>query len=140
MKHFLLDTNIVIDFLTHRKPFSILASKLFDYAEKEKIKIYLTAVSYNNIYYVVRKLSSHKEAINILKQIKELTETIDTTEAVIKEALQSDFKDFEDAIQYYCAKSVKKLDAIVTRNVADFKSSKIPVLKPEEAIQLAEKK
>jgi predicted nucleic acid-binding protein len=138
MKHFLLDTNVVIDFLTDRRPFSLLAAKLFDYSEKGKIKLYITAVSYNNTYYVVKKLTSHKETIKILKDLENLAETIDTSRTAIKQALNSEFKDFEDAIQYYSARTNKKIDAIITRNVADFKLSKLPILSPDEAIGIVE--
>ncbi|MBK6523789.1 MAG: PIN domain-containing protein [Bacteroidia bacterium] len=138
MKYFLLDTNVIIDLLTDRRPFSLVAAKLLNYSEKGKVKIYLTAVSYNNTYYIVRKLTSHKETIKILKELESLTETIDTTKEAIKHALESEFKDFEDAIQYFSSKTTKKLDAIVTRNVADFKLSKISILTPEEAVGLIE--
>lgn len=138
MKHFLLDTNIVIDFLTDRKPFSIVAAQLFDYSEKGKVKLHLTGVSYNNIYYILKKLTSHKETIRVLKEVADITNTIDTTGDVIKKALDSEFKDFEDAIQYYTARTDKKIDCIVTRNIVDLKLSKIPVLTPEEAVGLIE--
>ncbi|HET9057545.1 MAG TPA: PIN domain-containing protein [Chitinophagaceae bacterium] len=138
MKHLLLDTNVVIDFLIDRRPFSLVAARIFDYSESGKLKLYLTAVSYNNTYYVIKKLTSHKEAIKILKDLEKLTETIDTTHDAIKHALDSDFKDFEDAIQYFTAKSNKKIEAIITRNISDFKLSKIPVLTPDEAIGLVE--
>lgn len=138
MKHFLIDTNIVIDLLIDRRPFSLLAAKLFNYSEKGKIKLYITAVSYNNTYYVVKKLTSHKETIKILKNLESLAETIDTSRIAVKQALDSEFKDFEDAIQYFSAKSNKKIDAIITRNVADFKLSKLPILTPEEAIGIVE--
>lgn len=138
MKHFLLDTNIVIDLLIDRRPFSLLAAKLFNYSEKGRIKLYITAVSYNNTYYVVKKLTSHKETIKILKNLESLAEIIDTSRIAVKQALDSEFKDFEDAIQYFSAKSNKKIDAIITRNVADFKLSKLPILTPEEAIGIIE--
>lgn len=138
MKHFLLDTNIVIDFLTDRKPFSILAAQLFDFSEKGKIKLYITAVSYNNTYYILKKLTSHKETISILKDLESLAETIDTSRLAIKQALDSEFKDFEDAIQYFCAKGNKKIEAIISRNAADFKLSDLPILSPEEAIGFIE--
>lgn len=138
MKHFLLDTNIVIDFLTDRRPFSLVAAKLFDYSEKGRVKLHLTAVSYNNAYYIIRKLSSHKEAIRILKELEGLTNTVGTTSDAIKKALDSDFKDFEDAVQYYTARTEKKIDCIVTRNIADFKFSKISILTPEEAVGILE--
>ncbi len=138
MKYFLVDTNVVIDFLTDRRPFSLIAAQLFEYSEKDKIKLYITAVSYNNIYYIVRKLTSHKAAINILKDLENMTETIDTTKESIKLSLNSEFKDFEDAIQYFSATTNKKIDAIITRNIADFKLSKLPILSPEEAIGIVE--
>lgn len=132
----MLDTNIVIDFLTDRRPYSLVAAKLFDYSEKGKVKLHLTAVSYNNTYYIIKKLTSHKETIRILKELESITNTIATTHEVIKKALDSEFRDFEDAIQYYTARTEKKLDCIVTRNISDFKLSKISVLTPEEAVGL----
>ena len=137
MINFFLDTNIVIDFLTDRKPFSSLAGKLFDYSEKGEVKLYLSAVSYSNIYYVVRKVSSHKETIKILSRLEEMTEIIDTTSSTIKNAI-SEFKDFEDALQYYSAKLNTNINGIVTRNGGDFKHSTISILTPEEAIRFVE--
>ena len=138
MINLFLDTNIVIDFLTDRKPFSSLAGKLFDYSEKGEVKLYLSAVSYSNIYYVVRKVSSHKETIKILSRLEEMTEIIDTTSSTIKNAIDSEFKDFEDALQYYSAKLNTNINGIVTRNGGDFKHSTISILTPEEAIRFVE--
>lgn len=138
MIHLFLDTNIVIDFLTNRKPFSSEAAKLFDFSEKGEIKLYLSAVSYNNIYYVVKKLSSHKETIKILNSLEEMTEIIDTTSSTIKSALNSEFNDFEDALQYYTAKLNPNINGIVTRNGSDFKHSSISIFTPEEAIKFVE--
>jgi len=136
MIHFFLDTNVVIDFLTDRKPFSQQAARLFDYAEKGKVKLYLTAVSYNNAYYIIRKLTSHKEVIKTMKALEDLIETMDTTAATIKSALKSDFKDFEDAIQYFSAKENSMLNGIVTRNTIDFKRSSMAIWTPEQAVNL----
>ena len=138
MINFFLDTNIVIDFLTDRKPFSSLVGKLFDYSEKGEVKLYLSAVSYSNIYYVVRKVSSHKETIKILSRLEEMTEIIDTTSSTIKNAIDSEFKDFEDALQYYSAKLNTNINGIVTRNDGDFKHITISILTPEEAIRFME--
>jgi predicted nucleic acid-binding protein len=138
MIHLFLDTNVVIDFLTDRKPFSHLAGKLFDYSEKGEVKLYLSAVSYSNIYYVVKKVSSHKDAIRILNRLEEMTEIIDTSKSTIKNALGSEFKDFEDAIQYFSAKLNSNINGIVTRNGGDFKHSTISILTPEEAIKFVE--
>lgn len=138
MKHLFFDTNVIIDVLTDRRPFSVSAAKLFDHSERGEIKIHIAAVSYNNIYYVVKKFSSHKETIKILKDLERITETINTSKEIIRESLYSEFKDFEDAIQHYSATTYKKIDAIITRDINDFRHSKIPILSPDEALGLIE--
>jgi predicted nucleic acid-binding protein len=136
MKHLFLDTNVLIDFLSDRKPFSDDAAILFNYSLNKEIKIYVSAVSYNNIYYIIRKTLTHQSTIRILNELQELTECIDVSNEVIKNSLNSDFKDFEDAIQYNSAKSESKIDFIVTRNSKDFKLSSIPVISPKEALTM----
>ena len=138
MKSIFLDTNVLIDFFADRKPFSIDAARLFDYSLKKKITIYISAVSYNNIYYIIRQSLSHAETIKMLTEISEWTNVIDLTKDIINKSLTSDFKDFEDAIQYHCAKSNNKIDLIVTRNTKDFKISSLPILTPKEAVALIE--
>lgn len=138
MKHVFLDTNVLIDFLSDRKPFSLDAAKLFNYSFKKKISIYVAAVSFNNIYYILRQSCSHLETIKILNELQEWTEVVDVSKEVIKKSLNSEFKDFEDAIQYNCAKTLSKIDCIVTRDTKDFKKSSLPTLTPKEALTIIE--
>jgi len=138
MRQIFLDTNIVIDFLANRKPFSLYAAKLFNYALLGKVKIYISAVSYNNIYYILRQSHSSAAAIKLLNELSEMAEIADVTKDIIKESLESDFKDFEDAIQYNCALSLSKIDFIVTRDTKDFKKSSLSILTPEEAVSWLE--
>ena len=138
MKSIFLDTNVLIDFFANRKPFSIEAARLFNYSFKKKINIYISAVSYNNIYYILRQSCSHSETIKILTELTEWTDIIDVSKVIINKSLKSDFKDFEDAIQYNCAKSLNKIDFIVTRDTKDFKTSSLPILTPKEAVTLIE--
>ena len=138
MKSIFLDTNVLIDFFADRKPFSIEAARLFNYSFKKKISIYISAVSYNNIYYILRQSCSHTETIKMLTELSEWTDIIDVSKDIINKSLKSDFKDFEDAIQYNCAKSLNKIDFIVTRDTKDFKKSSLPILTPKEAVTLIE--
>jgi predicted nucleic acid-binding protein len=138
MKHLFLDTNVIIDVLANREPFSNVASKLLDYADKGKLSIYISALSYSNIYYILRKTCSHKEMISLLRDIKAISTTMDVTEAIINKAIDSGLKDFEDAIQLNTALSNKKIQAVVTRDIKGFKNSEISVLTPEEALGLIE--
>jgi predicted nucleic acid-binding protein len=138
MKHLFLDTNVLIDFLIDRKPFSLEAAKLFNYSLKKKVNLYVAAVSYNNIYYILNRNNSNTQTINSLSELFELTEIIDVSKEIIKKSLHSDFKDFEDAIQYHTAKSFNKIDCIVTRNTKDFKTSVLPVFNVTEALSFLE--
>lgn len=130
----------MIDFLADRKPFSVSAAKLFNMALSKKVKIYISAVSYNNIYYIQRQSLSHKETICLLKEILSLTELVDVSKKIIDSAIGSDFNDLEDAIQYYCALSVNKIDCIITRDLKGFKKSNIQVMNTEEIISFIENK
>lgn len=133
MKNIFLDTNIVIDFLADRKPFSLDAARLFNFSVLGKVKLYISAVSYNNIYYILRQSLSNSETIKLLEELSEMAEIADVTKGVIKKSLKNDFKYFEDAIQYYCALSLNKIDFIVTRDTKDFKKSTISIMTATEA-------
>jgi predicted nucleic acid-binding protein len=131
-----MDTNVVIDFLANRQPFSLDAARLFNMSVEGKIKIYISAVSYNNIYYVLRQSLTNNATIKLLENLADMTEITDVTGKVIQQSLKTDFKDYEDAIQYYSALSIPNVDFIVTRNTKDFKKSNLPVLTSAEAIVL----
>ena len=134
MKIIFLDTNVIIDFLADRRPFSLTAAEIFNASLSGDVKIFISAVSYNNIYYILRQSLSHTATIKLLEELSEITEVVDVTKAIIKKSLKSDFKDFEDAIQYNCALTIGKIDCIVTRDSKDFKKSALPVMNPQEAL------
>lgn len=136
MKHFFLDTNVIIDFLANRTPFSDEAAQLFDLAIQQKLRLYVAAVSYNNIYYILRQSLKHAETIKILADLQEWTETLDVTKEGIQLAMKSGFNDLEDAIQYQCAKANTNITCIVTRDEKGFKSSTLSILSPKEALAL----
>jgi predicted nucleic acid-binding protein len=136
MKHLFLDTNVIIDFLADRKPFAESASQLFSLGTDKKVKIYCSAISFNNIYYLFRQSHTHAPAIQLLKDLAGMIEIVAFGKNIVSQSLQSGFRDFEDAIQYHSALSVPKLDGIVTRNTRDFSKSKLSVLTPTEALSL----
>lgn len=130
-----IDSDVVIDFFTDRSPFANPASEIFELNEQDKIQLYLSATSINNIYYIVRMFLGHKNAIKVLE---ELTEIVGTTKKEILQALKNDFKDFEDSIQYSCALTISGLEAILTRNIKDYTNSKIAVFTPENYLKTKE--
>ena len=132
---FYIDTNVLIDFLADRKPFSESATSLFDLAVKKKIKLYISAISYNNIYYILqRENKSHKKTIALLELLSEDCQILDATKTILLSAMRSDFKDFEVAIQYYSAKGQVGINAIITRNPKDFAVKDLAILSPDEAL------
>jgi predicted nucleic acid-binding protein len=136
MRRFFVDTNVLIDFLADREPFATDAARLFDLSHKKKIQLYVSAVSYNNIYYILRQSLTHSATSKILGELNEWTHVIDVTVGVIRKSLTSEFKDFEDAIQYNCAKSLSTIEAFITRDTSDYKKNSLPVLTPKEAVSL----
>jgi len=138
MKHIFMETNVVIDFLANRQPFLLDSAKLFNYAATGKIKIFISAVSYNNIYYILRRSLTNVITINLLEELTDITEITDVSGDIIRQSLKTDFKDYEDAIQYHCALSVPDVSFIVARSTKDFKKSKLSVLTPLEAVAALE--
>ncbi|WP_299670158.1 PIN domain-containing protein [uncultured Polaribacter sp.] len=134
-----IDADVVIDFFTDRTPFANAASEIFELNENGNVVLYLSVVSMNNIYYIVRKYLGHKKTLEIIEALSEMTEIIGTTKQEILQALRNNFKDFEDSIQYSSALNVKGLDAIITRNIKDYKNSKISVMTPINFLKMRNK-
>jgi predicted nucleic acid-binding protein len=138
MKHFFIDTNILIDFIADRKPFSENAAKLFQAAEEGKIKIHIAALSFWNTHYALKKYSTESAIRNIFLELLELVDVIPHTKQMLRTAAKSIHKDFEDALQIAAAESNVSITLIITRNLKDFKKASLPVLLPEKALELIE--
>ena len=134
MKHYLVDTNVIIDLLLNREG-ADAASALLDGAERGEYKLSLCSLSYTNIYYSLRKYLSHDERISCLAQLCEVLYTVSVDGSVVSMALQSGWRDFEDAVQYCSAVSSKTVDGIITRNEKDFMLSEIHIINPLEFLR-----
>lgn len=134
-----IDSDVVIDFFTDREPHANPASELFELSEQGEIILYISAISINNIYYIVRKFLGHKKTMEIIELLSEMTEIISTSKHEILQALKNDFSDYEDSIQYASALTINKLDAIITRNTKDYRNSSIAVMTPLNFLKLRDK-
>ncbi|MGD9327792.1 MAG: PIN domain-containing protein [Cyclobacteriaceae bacterium] len=126
-----IDTDIVLDFLLNREPFSSYASIIFSLSEEKKIKVYISPLTISNCYYILRKIASHAKVIKNLQKLLLISNITSISRQDVALALNSNFKDLEDALQHYSAISHAKIDVIVTRNVKDYKNSELPVMTPE---------
>ena len=127
-----LDTDVALDHLADRQPFAEYAHRLFALAEIGELTVCLSSLSFSNLYYILRKLKGHADALALLGKLKLLVRISSVAEAEIQSALSSSFKDFEDAIQHFAAKAEGGISAIVTRNKGDYSASEIPVLSPDQ--------
>ncbi|MBP9070300.1 MAG: PIN domain-containing protein [Bacteroidia bacterium] len=135
MKKVFVDTNILVDLIADRRPFSKFAIQLFTMAEERKIKLYTSSHSIATTHYLLKKYIDEKELRDVLYSILDYLNIVAIDQDVIKKGLKSKHKDFEDALQIISAYSIDRLDCIVTRNTKDFKGSEIPVLTPDELIK-----
>lgn len=135
MKILFLDTNILIDLLADRPPFSKFAIAIFDMAEKKKLKLYTSSHSYATTYYLLKKYIDEKELRTLLLSLLDLIELIPVDLTIVKKSLLSRHKDFEDAIQIFAAGTIDRLDFIVTRNLKDFKGAGVAVIAPDELLK-----
>ena len=134
MKRVLFDTDVLLDFLFDRKPFSDHTLKLLLACQDKKIIGFLTPVIFSNMYYILRQQASDvyvKEKLDVLLSILRV---LPMSEQTVHLAMNSSFKDMEDALQYFSALKNANVDAILTRNTKDFKKSAIPVFLPSEWI------
>ncbi len=131
MTDLFISTDVIIDFIIDRQPFSRAAAQVFTLIDQRKVKGFTSALCYSNLYYVLSKYASHKKVITMLNELSELAGILKVDDDIIKASLASDFKDFEDAIQYYTAQEYKRIDVIITRNIKDYKKSSLPVMTPE---------
>lgn len=132
MKRIFLDTNIIVDLIADRKPFSKYAIEIFNKAEAKKVKLFTSSHSIATTHYLLKKYIAEKDLHEVLYNLIDYITIIPVGVDIFKKGLKSKHKDFEDAIQILCASSIDKIDCIVTRNVKDFKESEILILTPDE--------
>ena len=138
MQKVFLDTNIVVDFLGEREGFYLPAAKVITLADQKKIKIFTTANTITTTYYLISKYENPKAALEKIRKFKLLCSISVLNDEVVDKAIISDFKYFEDAIQYYSAVATN-CDLIITRNEKDFKSAMIPVMNAQSFLQTIKK-
>lgn len=130
MEKIFVDANIVLDLLQKREEFYEEAQELFTLADKDIVKLYVSALTLANVHYLLYK-HLKMEARKVVSKFKVLVEVLAVDDKIINLALVSDLKDFEDATQYYTAIE-NGMDIIITRHKKDFKKLDLPILTARE--------
>jgi len=131
MDKVLIDTDVLLDFFFDRKPFSKFSTEILNLCEENKLNGFTTPVIISNVYYLLRKAAKHDIIIEKIKQLLSIIEIIKMDKNAVINALNSDFKDFEDALQNFSAIDNGYIRIILTRNIKDFKTSELAILTPE---------
>lgn len=128
----LIDTCIILDVLMNREPFYKDSMRVLKYVAEDKIAGYITSCSLRDIYYLVHKHNhSNEKAKREISSLLKIVNVLDVNKEDVINGLESKISDFEDAILEESAKR-NQIDAIVTRNINDFKNSSLRILSPEE--------
>lgn len=131
MDKMLIDTDVLLDFFFDRKPFADSATEILNRCARKEIQGFTTPGIVSNVYYLLSKSAKHELIVEKLRQLLTIIDVVDMNRNVVLNALNSKFKDFEDALQNYAAVEHTEISMIVTRNIKDYKKSELAVLTPE---------
>jgi len=125
------DTNVMLDLLGERVPFYDSVAKIATLADKGDINIFVSALSYSTVNYFLVKFEDAEKAKEKLRKFKTISNISGVDELIIEKGLNSNFKDFEDSLQYFSALKLN-CNIFITRNAKDYKEADIPVMTAEE--------
>lgn len=131
MSRIFLDTNVILDLLGERVPFFDSIAKVATLADQKKLTLIVSPLSFTTVDYVLNKYETSESVLNKLRKFKIICQLCEVNDDIIDKALNSNFKNFEDAVQYFTAQQ-SNCSVIITRNGKDFKNSTIPIMTAEE--------
>lgn len=130
-----IDTNVIIDVVARRPQFYEASAAILTLLEKDKFEGFVSAISFNNIHYIIRKQGGKTKAKHAIHTLLTTFDIVSLDDRIITRAIDADFNDFEDGIQFFSAVRCNA-DYLISRNVRDFPHDDIPVLTPEEFLRL----
>ncbi|TCO11015.1 type II toxin-antitoxin system VapC family toxin [Natronoflexus pectinivorans] len=138
MKKLFVDTNIVIDLLSRRVPFFEEAAELFSLADKKQVELSVSSLTIANTSYALLRQMDSNKAKSVLRKLRLILKVLPLDDKIIGLALNDEtFSDFEDALQYFTAIEDEQ-ELIITRNLKDFKNSKLPTMTAKQFIETLE--
>jgi len=129
-----VDTNVLLDVLGRREPHVADASAVWSRVERGIHEGYISAISFNNVYYILRRSAGPKAAREAVKLLRDTFRIIPLDEQTIHRAIDADIPDFEDPVQFFSAIQAQA-DCLITRNVRHFPADTIPAMSPDEFLE-----
>ena len=131
----LFDTNVLLDVFLEREPFFGPSAQVVGLAEQSKIEGWIGATTVTTIFYLLAKELSNKQAEKNIRKLLKILHVSSINRVVLEDALDSNFKDYEDGVLYQSAVHAN-LEVIITRNQKDFTKSDLPVYSPTEFLNV----
>ena len=127
-----VDSDVILDLVLHREDHFEFAQNLFVQYQQGKCILFTSSIVLANMHFIIRKLHDVKFANSSILFVNKHFKIIDANNEDIENSIQSKFSDFEDGVQYFSALRSKKIDALITRNVKDYKRALVPVFTPKQ--------
>ena len=128
----MLDTNVILDFALRREPFFEDAEQVLLLTEQRENIEFVSSSAVTDIFYMLRRYYGDSfKAQEVLSSLRKIVTILEVSDRNIKHALDLHWHDFEDAVQYATAERIQA-DFIITRNVRDFRQSKVVAFTPSE--------
>ncbi|MBE9107360.1 PIN domain-containing protein [Nostoc cf. edaphicum LEGE 07299] len=131
MKRVLFDSDVLLDILAQRQPFIVASARALNTVMQNQVQGYVSGHAVTNIFYILRRQVGNEVARELLAKLLQHLQVASVTDEVIRQALNSSIKDFEDAVTSAAALTAG-LEIIVTRNTPDFVASLVPAMLPDE--------
>lgn len=127
----LIDGNILLDVLQKRLPYFEDSVRIWKICETKQAEGYVSALTFANLVYVMRKELDAEKINEILKKLSLIFIFENFNVSDMSAAAEMQWDDFEDAIQSVTAKRIHA-DYIITRNEKDFRKSDVTALTATE--------
>jgi len=129
-----IDSDVILDLLCKREPHYDFAAGIFTLADTKKLNLMTTAMVFANVFYILRKSVGNIKAKEYLRKLRILVQIAASDEKIVDLALNSNFSDFEDGLQYFTALK-NGIGILLTRNKKDFKVKDVLIQTPEEFVK-----
>ena len=132
-----IDTNVLLDVLARRQPFYAAASRIWTLAERGSVRAFVSAIGFNNIYYIARKAAGKEQAELAVRLLRDVFEVVPVDARILNLAMDDRIADFEDAVQFHSAVQ-SRARHLVTRDPNDFPGGTIAIISPAEYLALVD--
>lgn len=126
-----MDTDVILDFLLNRDPYISEITEIIERSVLNEMTLCVSSLTISNLHYIISRIEKKKSANNKIRKILKLLTVENVGQTTVTKAMESEFSDFEDGIQNYCAEEADH-KVLITRNTKDYKNSSLAIMTPKE--------